>query len=462
MKRNKPVIIIVVGILCAILAVIVVQRQISRSTPAVQIEPGVPVLVATRAIVYGEPLVVSGKGDKANVVFVPDWPQRLKPDGAITDQKRLAGAKMLAKVPFVRHEPILESEIMPESDLVPPDMEEQQVTVDPDAVKSGRLVAGQRVDVLRIVGTTPSDFMRSVRLNRVVVAEQGGRGRDPVSVMLLIKKQDRLPFLKAKYSSGTLLVVPAADPSLEGPLLVDLSGTEEAEKAEIRQLLDQGKEQMKSGDYEKALSTLEDARTKYPELRDLCNEASRQEADCRRQYAAKLYDQAQQAVERDKDFTTAQRLLDRIEGDFADIDEVVKKAKALRGTFDKALAEHRKQLQYAALLKDLPAALEIGDLPRAGQLVSDLRKLSEEGLKPDTGSVLPAAALAEYDKKLQDAEGKYAVDKQVLESFLKAGNYDQAREKLRQMKERFPGHPDIQGLGKQIPSDKTVGAQVPR
>jgi len=451
-KRNQPVIIIIVGVLCATVAVIVVQRQISRTPPAAQPEPGVPVLVATRAITYGEPLVVSGKGDKANVMFVQDWPERLKPDGAITDQKRLAGGKIVAKTSFVRHEPILESEIMSESDLVPRDMEEQQVSADPEAVKSGRLTAGQRVDVLRIVGNTPSDFMRSVRVTKVVTPEQGSKGREPASVILLIKKQDRLAFLKAKYSAGALLVVPAADPSLEGPLLVDVSGTEEAEKGEIRGLLDQGKELMKNADYEKALSTLEEARTKYPELRDLCNEASRLAADCRRLFAAKLYDQAQQAVERGKDFTTAQRLLDRIEGDFADVEEVMKKAKVLRATAEKALAEYRKQLQYAALLKDLPGALEIGDLPRAEQLVGELRKFSEEALKPEGGLTPPAAALAEYDKKLQDAQGKYDVDKKVLESFLKEGNYEQARVKLGQMRERFSGHPEIEGLAKQLPS----------
>lgn len=456
MKTKQPMLIIVAGAACAIVAVLMVQRALLKARPVPVAEPGVPLLVAMREISYGEPIVLQGTGDKANVMFVPDYPVRLKPEGAITEPEKITTRQMRAKVAFVKHEPVLEPEIVPDSQFVPPDMMQERVSVDADDVKSGRVVAGHKVDVFKIVGNTPVDFMRSVAVYATEMPDASARKGQSAYASLLIKKEDRVTFLKAKYA-GQFLLVPAADPEAEGPVLVDTTGSEEAQKADVRAQLDAARELTKKGQYEDALAALEAAQGKYPDLKDLNDEMGGEIAQCRRQLADKLYQDARKAVDQNADFTTALRLVDRIEREFAEVDDVVKKAQALAQDAQKARSAQLAQARYEALLTDLPAAIDQGNLPRAEQLVGDLEQFKATGFAPQGGLVKPEAALADYSKKLADAQGRYDVDKKVLESFLKQQDYEQARAKLDQMHQRFPSHPELGELAKQVPPATPAG-----
>lgn len=447
MKGKQPVIIIGVGVACAIVAVLIVQHQISRAQPAPAPAAGMEILVASRPMEYGEVLVLDGPD--ANVAFVSGWPQELALEGAITRKESVTARKLRARSSFVRHEPVLESRVVPEEEFTPPDMVREKLAVDREDVRSGRWRAGQKVDVLRVVDNSPSYFMRSVPVYAVGSLDAQGRPikeKDPSPhVFLLVKRQDHLAFLKAMYTSD-LTLEEAADPNAPEPVLVDRSGADEGKRQEVRTLIEAGRDLVKRGENEKALGVLQEAGSRYPELTDVCAEAGRELAECRKRVAAKLYEDARTAADQDKDFTTALRLLDRIEKEFSDADETARKARDLRRVVQQKVGENRAQAQYEMLLADLKAALGEGNLPQAEQMVAGLRQFTEQQFEPPAGLPAPSDALAEYEKQVQDAVNAYDVDRKVLESYVKQGKQEDARTKLDQIKERFPAHPDLAKL----------------
>jgi len=456
-KAKQPLIIIAVGVVCAIVAVLIVQRQMSRAQPVPAPPEGIDMLVAARPIEYGEVLVA--EGPDANAMFVSGWPKELRLEGAIT-KELLAGHKVRVLAAFVKHQPILDSQIVPEEDFTPPDMVREKVIVDREDIRSGRWRAGQKVDVLRVVNNAPAYFMRSVPVYAVGSLDPQGRPvkekEPPPHVFLLVKREDHLAFLKAMYSSD-LKLEEAADPSATEPVLVDTSSADEGKRQEVRGLLNVGRNLMKRGEHEKALVIFEEAGGRYPELTDVCAEAGRELSECRKVVAGRLYEDARVAVERDKDFTTALRLLDRLEEEFSGAEEAVRKSRELRRAVQQELGEHRAQAQYETVLADLKAALDEGNLPEADRIVGELRQLAQQEFQPTGGLPAPAAALADYERQLQDAANAYEVDRKVLESYLKQGKQEDARAKLDEMKGKFPAHPDIAQLEEEVKAGAASG-----
>lgn len=454
MKNKRPIVFIVVGIICAVLAAVGVQKYMAARTPSAEATDGLEILVAMRDIDFGEPLVPAGRQD-ANVVIVADWPKNFKPEGAVTDAALVSDQVMRANALLYKHLPILERQMVPEDEFIPDDMCIERISVDRDEIKSGTLRPGMKVDVFQVVGNMPVDFMRSVQiyaLGRIDSARRPVKEEDPPpNVFLLIKREDSTAFLKAKYAYH-FLVREAADPHGEGPVLVDTTVAQEVKRSEVRELLAQGRGLMTEGQYEKAFALLQDAAGRYPELTDLTDEAAREVAKCRGYMAEGLYQKARDAAEDEQDFTAALRWLDMLENEFSEMEagegvrRVLQKAKELRVTTAEGLQRHRDLLQYRTVLKDLDAALSRGNLPRAEELLADLHQFSRKGLEPEADLPPPADALQDYAEKIGTALAGYEIDKKVLESHLKQGNYEQARVKFREIKETFPQHPDIDKL----------------
>lgn len=460
MRKKRSGMFILVGALCAVFAVLVVQRRLRKDQAPVAAFEGTDILLASRDVQYGELLVLEGHGENANVMVVSGWPSDRKPEGALTDGAEITESTLRAGDSFVKHEVILAGKVVPEDDFIPNGMLVERVNIDKDDIRSGRLRAGMTVDVLQVIDNVPRNFMRNVRVYAVGELDPQKRpvkqDNPSPNAFLLIKKEDRLAFLRAKYNSSFLLVE-AVDPAIEGPLLVDGSVRQEAKRAEVQSMLDEGQALMAAGDYEKAFPVLRRAAELYPEINDLSAEAAGQAAACRQNLAARRYEQAVRAVEQDKDYSLALHHLDTLDSEFADVQSVIRQGTDLRRVVDAALEERRCQTRYASALTDLPASLAGGDLPRADQLLGELKLLKDQGFKPEGDEQGIEKAIADYQEKVREVRKAYDSDKMVLESYLRQGDLAQAQEKLQQIKEKFPAHPEVAQLEASLAAAKDGG-----
>jgi Flp pilus assembly protein CpaB len=454
-RKKRSWMFIAAGTICAVLAVLIVKKQISpRQSPDSAVK-GIDMLLASRDIQYGEALVLKDHGNDPNVILVSGWPSDLKPVGAFTKATDITEHLRRASASFVKHEVIIEAKTIPDADFVPPDMKVERVGVDKDDIRSGRVRPGMLVDVLQIVNGQPRSFMRNVRVYAVGSLDARGRpvrkDNPPPVAYLLVKSEDYLTFLKARLNTKFMLIE-ATDPSGGGPLLVAASVRQEAQRKEIQADLDDAAALMATGDYEKALPVLRRAAGLYPEITDLSSQATKQIAACREQLATRRYDQAEHAVDQG-DYAGALLVLDTINKEFSDVQSVVKKAAALRQRADDARQKNLSQVRYEAAVKELEDCLAGGDLPRASQLVAELKQLQDEGFKPQDETQDLAAIVADYDKKVRDTGQAYDNDRMILESFLRQGNVAAARTKLEQIKEKFPRHPDLAELAAKVPAE---------
>ena len=452
MKNKQPLLILVAGIVCALIAAFAVQRVLGSKATEPEVTSGTSMLVATRDIEYGEWLVLNGSGEGANVILVPDWPESLPLEGAITDGARISEQPMRAQTFVLKHTPVLSRHIIPEDEICPPGMYIEKITVPSDDVRSGRLCAGMQVDIVQILRGVPQSFMQNVRIyavgsldsmKRPIVTDQP----DP-NVFLVVNKDDRLTFLRAKLADSFHLME-AAEPDGEGPLLVDASATEQGRRDELQALLNLGRILVKEHQYDKALPVFKDAGSRYPELTVLKAEADVEAARCRKQMARDILAKAQRAADQ-QDYTTAMRWLEDIETDHADVADVLAEARALRRTTERDLEKSRTEGTYLTLLADADAHMEQGDLPAVRRDVEEISKIDKGGLLPEGYDPSPQDALADLTRRLQKLESRYSIDRTVFDSQLKQANREAARRTLAAIKKRFPEHPEIEALEQQL------------
>jgi hypothetical protein len=452
---------VILGAVCALVAALAVQKHMSRAKESRPAGETLQVLVALRDIKFGEHLVLDGHGENANVAFARGWPKNLVLAGAISEAARITDQHVRAHADFVTHEPILDSQIIAEDDFVPSGMVVEGIGIDANDIKSGRLRPGIKVDVLRVVDDNASDFMRSVKLYALGNLDPRGRpvleNDPPPTAWLMIRKKDQRAFLKAKVANHRFLVVEAANPDAPGPELVDEGAAAEARVAEAKSLLERARGLMDDKDYDRAQLNLQKIIADYSQLEGIRAEAEQQMAACRRKMAEALYEKARVAVEQRKDFSAALRWLDMVEEEFSDIEGVVARAKQLRETTQAELEKNRSQLRYQNLLTSAGTALQQGNLPQAEQALNELRQLVQTGLEGVEGTPAPSEVLAEYTARLNDIREKFEIDRKVLESHLKQQSYERAREKLQQMKEKYPAHPEMEELEKSVQPGEQAG-----
>ncbi|NLW50398.1 MAG: hypothetical protein GXY85_06085 [Candidatus Brocadiaceae bacterium] len=455
-KKTRSRVFIIAGVCCALLAVVVLQKGRGSGKAPKAAPEGSSILLASRDIAYGELLVPAGQGGEANVTVVNGWPSDHKPGGALTAARELTERPMRAAAPFVRDEVILKAKVIPEDEFIPAGLRRESITVDQADTRSGRIRPGMLVDVLQIVNKEPRPYMRNVRVYAVGAVDSRERPvqhkePDPI-VHLLVKAEDHLTFLGARLKAKFMLM-PATDPTIEGPLLVDATVQEEAMRAEIRELLVRGGALMAAGDYEGAHSAFRQAAELHPSVGDLSKQAAEQAAQCRQKLAMGRYEQARRALEEDKDYTLVLHHLDTIANEFGDVQSVITQASELRRRTEEARSRALVQDRYANAVRQLEDSLKDGNLPRARELLADLKQLQEQGVRSDGATEDLATEVAGYERRVREAAQAFESDRMVLESFVRQQKLPEARDRLRQMKQKFPRHPDLPRLEASVPAE---------
>ncbi len=448
MRTKKPFLYIAAGLITAVIAVFFVNKRLSQAQSAPVQDSRVPLLLATRDLGYGEKLVLAGEGQEGNCRFV-SWPKDVVPAGAIKDREKVTDQHLRARTEIAKHELILERRVANEEDFIPEDMVPERVGVNKADIKSGLFRPGMKVDILRIVGKNAVEFMRSVRVYAVGRLDLFGHPTkdddvDP-NVFVLIRKDQRVPFIEASLS-GSFRLIEASMPDLSGPVMVEHGGSPEARLKQARAKMENIKRLLEAGDPGKALSELEVVTEEFGDLESVATDAAVLAGRCRQAIAADLLAAATHAFEVNKQYDAAAALLDQIERQTPDLNGITRQVAELRSKVNEAIEEQQRLSEYRELLSGLEKALSTGDLPAADEAVAGLEGFAASGFSPGGDLTPPAEALAEYSARLRRDKSEYDLDKRVLESYLKRGSVAQAREKLQQMKERFPGHPEIAQL----------------
>ncbi|MFO8006382.1 MAG: tetratricopeptide repeat protein [Candidatus Brocadiia bacterium] len=420
-------------------------------------------LVALRDIGFGEPIEVHGQAEDPNARLLP-WPQEWLPAESIRGVRDLGDTEWVARERMVKHEPILRPRLIAKENFIPDDMYLQRVRVPEEDIKTGMLQAGMKVDVLEIIDNKPREFMRCVRVYAVGSRNRVGKpsaseGEVSPNVFLLLKKKHRLTFLDAQLAHEFRLLE-AAGPCGDQPVLVEQESQEVIRTREAERMLAEAGEAMASGRHEDALSIMDKVTEQYEDLPKVVAKAAEARQECLQQMADQLLARARSAVEREE-FQEALSLLEEIESDCPmawSSDKVQKVYSAAQQGSD----QKQRLAEFRDLSGQMQAALKVGNLPAAKQRLAEAGQVLEQGLNAAPNGTDPAQVYQTLGRQLEQAEADYRLNnRQVLESFLKRGEYDRAREKLRQIREEYPEHPANEELEAMVEQAESAGYAKP-
>lgn len=454
MPGKKPVLLLVIGLLCAVMAVFWAARFMSKSGGAGEQKPQAQILVATESIQFGTPLVLKEGKTAGNVAFIP-WPKDYVLHAAFTKKKELEDKKLLAFAPFVRHEPVLKSEVIAEEEFIPEGYYAESLAVSRDKIESGLLEPGMKVDVLRSVkGKGVQEFMRCATIYAI-----GGlnyKERDPEKrkklekewqkdkkkssqVWVLVRKEDWVEFTEGKSrTSGRFFLLRAKDPSMEGPVLVRQKTSQDPTAVETRTLLDVGNKQLAAGNRKTALALFMSVLEKLDESDPLVQQAAAQLKKCQAALAGELYEQAEETL-RAGNAAGALALADAIEKSYPDAAKVVAALAELRSKAKQLQGARQVADAYRKLLSGLEEKVRSGDLREAEDLLARLQEDFKDYTPPE-GERSPQEAHEKFGDALSKRRTEFARLERLFKYHLGEGSKKEALEKFEEMKKDFPEH----------------------
>jgi len=442
MNQKRALLFVVLGVLGMGFAVYVMKAASGRGTRSQGTVASVKVLRAIADVSYGQKLIEAGKegeGQKPNVQFV-DWPASFVPEGVVRDEKSFGEKEFVARADFLPGEPIFESQTVPLDQFLSVDMVVRQFTANPIDIRMGRFRPGTRVDIVKVQGGEPKPFMRCVRIYGV--GEVGADGlpvktQDTEYVLLEMKEEHGFVLADA-LDRGVKFRLRMADGECEeGPELVEETGTfsdAEARKAieaqrQLARLRESAEQLARAEHYDQALAKLCEA--------NCVSEA----VAYREKVMAALCERAQAAFDAG-DHDAALAALNEL----SEMDAAVRRALELRGRIDRARAEQEAQERYTGLLASIEQALATGNLPAAERWIETLDAYRKDGFEPASADVpAPERASEDFRQKLSADKAGYEQAVRVLRAFIDQRRCAKAREKLQDMKKRFPAHPDVSG-----------------
>ncbi len=199
----------------------------------------------------------------------------------------------------------------------------------------------------------------------------------------------------------------------------------------------------------------------YEDLPKVVSKAADARKQCLQQMADQLLARARSAVER-KDYGEALLLLEQIESEcpMAWGSERVQK---VYSAAQQGSEQEQRLAQFRELSGQVQSALKVGNLPEAEQHLTQMSQILEDGLAAAPNGSDPAEVYQALGDQLEEAKADYRLNnRQVLESFLKRGEYERAREKLRQILQDYPEHPANEELRSMVEQAETAEPTEPQ
>jgi len=443
-RSKRAVVFVVVGTVCALIAVFAVHKRLSGAESAPAQVDGATILLAKRDIQFGEVLRLKAEGDKdANVLFVNHWPKDMTPSGAISDKEAFAEKTSIAGVSFVKHEPILESQVVAEEEFVPEGMYRQKIVVDADHAR--RFKSGMKVDVLTLTGGKLEDFLRCVTIYHIGRLDWQGRPikeeNPKPEVWLLVKEEQERAFLQNKADEFRLTT--SANVDCDGPVLARPLTAEQEQQEEARWLLDKSRSLMAVGEYERALALLREIVAGYSTADNVVKDARRELTTCSKAIAENLLSRAQAALENgDQDAADAALTRIELQEECAGDKQTMQRVADLRHSIQEAMRES----DYTRQEGRVKQALAQGNVPAAEESLVEL-------VHGDYGA--SAEVIRGYERQIQDLRSDFDLARKVLLAHVEQGKNAEARSKLKEIRDKFPGHPKLQELEELVPAAGT-------
>jgi hypothetical protein len=479
-SRTKPLIFIVVGAVGLCSAIIVAKKDTAagpRSNGAPQAVEKAKVLALTQNLRYGEIILLPGTedqeaGQQPNARFI-EWPKSLLPPGVISDppaktkprqpheglsaedSKRQAeeadrkAADLLKRVKdkkaHVRvrtavsaNVPVFASQVAhklrPKGsrlcavDVLREHMMQGLFSAPDTQVDLKKKGGSGYYDQLWMEGVPVFGLGRLTDSNDVVACEPA---KQKVWVLLPDAENEAL----YRQQSKQLRALVREDEPLPAPRLAGRKSP--IDETEARRAIDTARARQK---------LLDSAGGAAGEGRfdDVCKVL----ADCKE---VKLVLDAQQrmfdailkraeAASRAKDYTGALAALKEFDSSCKSFEKAV----ALRRNIEKLAQEQARQDEYAALLQDVPTALESGNLPRVEKQLARLHIFALEQFVPQNAEHRkPGTAHADFAKRLKERQEDFEKDVAHFDRMIERGVVELARKTLAELRKKFPEHPAI-------------------
>jgi hypothetical protein len=232
MNRKRALLYLLSGLVCAVVAIWILQKQHGGQKPGTVVETE-KVFVATKTIPFGTPLDIYDAETKQGNIFQVPWPRKMLPEGVITDPKVIAEGRLVALSTFVRNEPILLRKTAESGRIIPPGMFLFDVDVPRSDIEKFR--PGDFVDIFVVEAerkVVPFAInMRIYCIGRIswprerepAESKSPAEAKDlPPKLYLLAKEDDRMLLLQARINYGTWIVepVPSGRDTSGGPILL--------------------------------------------------------------------------------------------------------------------------------------------------------------------------------------------------------------------------------------------------
>jgi hypothetical protein len=420
MNRKRAVLYLISGLICAIVALYVLQKKRPGGSPGQAPVPTTKVFVARETITFGTPLVPYDPKTKEGNVFHYPWPNNVLPEGAISDPKVLTEKMFVAAGTFVRSEPILQRKVMEKDQIVPKGMFLFDVDVSEQDIQLGKFRPGMYVDIF-VIG--PDRNLRQFACNHQIYSigklawlgetkkEKGKDKKDkkeeklPPKLYLLARENHRMALLEARYRQKLLIeATPAGRDCSGGPLLIEPEKPKPPEKPvpkppekpriTAKDVLNQAK----------ALIAAADGK-KWPD-----NTKSLRQAAERVEAVTKM--QPQQSPE----YAEAVRLARQIE---------------------EKRQHYETQHEWATTQARMEDALTKGRLAECRQMLRDAEQHFDRDLVDAEGKKV-FDHIVDLGARLAPLEVKLKRDFTLFENLLKNKSYDKAVDKYKALKEVFP------------------------
>lgn len=449
---RKAVIYLLAGLICAAGAVVLGRnylRSNGHSRPAGP--PTTKVLVASKPIEFGTPIVyIKSDRENGNAGFAP-LPEQYVPEGAITSREELEEQELIATSRFVQYQPILRSMVQTRDRFVPRDAFLEYFSFDPDEVTG--VQAGKRIDILKIGrDKTVEPFIRCAVVYSIGVPPRAMSGNGssekehPDRVYVLLPKQMREKVIEAKLKLN-LIVRESIEACDEQKLAVLVEDPTTVRTRKATETLREAEALLEAEQYEAAGQRFDQILQQYPELPQ-AKKAREGREKVRTALARRNLSDARDAYQ-DEDYERAARLAEEIAEQFPDLDETAQEARQIARQAEKKHRTIQTRQRYRDLLGALRDALRTGDLPRMEQLLAELEeKFADLETGPDLKG--PPQVQKELSERLEDLQREFDNDYRVLKYHLNEDDRDKAVQKLRQMEKRFAGHPRLKRARRQM------------
>jgi len=437
---KRALVYIVAGVACALGAVLLAKKYLLSRPPSTgNTMPLTKVLIAHKKVSHGTALELNTDTPKQGNVRFVSWPKKWVPEGAFQSPDELKDKELVIVDDMVPGEPVLASRVVTKDQWIPRDMMVEGLTVDRDYLVG--INAGDRVDILKVTGNrSVEEFLTCVPVLSVGkppgAKKEGGRSEGS-KIYLLLPGSMRELMLEAKLRYKLMVQRTLSPCTGNEARLVTEESDERARQAqrayEVAEALYDNEQ------YSAALLSYQKLAAEYAGLPE-AQKAQQRMAECQKEMAQQQINEIRVALQREE-YQRVVELAEDIKKAYPGMDAVVEESQQLAEQASKALELRRREKQYREFCSGLDEMVKGGNLPGARTMLKDLDNW--KGYVPGGALKTPEEVKQQTEAVIKGKEMEFTKDMRVYQYYVAAADKQKAVDKIKEIKEGFPQHPDV-------------------